>query len=53
VSTIELPPQTINITPVNWWMPIQVLTRISAKQILRLGIKEEKVGVILEHLRDW
>jgi hypothetical protein len=48
VLIIELPTPNINITLVNWRTPIQTLTAISAERIL----KEEKVEVISEHLRD-
>ena len=46
VSTIKLPTPTTNTTLVNQRTPIQTLTGASARRIL----KEEKVGVILEHL---
>jgi len=49
ILIIELPTPTTNTTLVNRPMPIQTPTRASAKRIL----KEEKVGVILEHLQEW
>jgi hypothetical protein len=48
VLIIKLPTPNMNIILVNRRTPIQTLTRISAERIL----KEEKVEVILEHLRD-
>jgi hypothetical protein len=49
VSTIELPTPTTNTTLVNRRTPIQTPTGASAKRIS----KEEKVGVVLEHLQEW
>ena len=52
MSIIKLPTPTVNIILVNQRTPNQILTRASAKQILRQVIKEEKVKIILEYLRD-
>ena len=52
ILIIKLPTLTINIILVNQRILIQTPTRISAERISRLLIKEEKVGVILKHLRD-
>ena len=53
VSTIELPNPSINTALVNRRTPIQTPTGVSAERISRRVTKEEKVGVISEHLRDW
>ena len=53
VSTIEPPAPITNITPVNQRTPIQTPTGASAERISRPVTKEEKVEVILEHLREW
>ena len=53
ISIIKLPTPTTNILLVSRRTPIRIPTRISAERISRRVIKEEKVKVILEYLRDW